>query len=78
MLHETNANKLSRLATYAAHGANAWVLAVVALVLSACLHAAQPASTPVFDGGRAFEHLRQIVAIGPRPAGSQGAELTRL
>jgi hypothetical protein len=68
MLHETNANKVSRHATYAA----------AALVLSACLHATQPASTPAFDGGRAFEHLRQIVAIGPRPAGSQGAELTRL
>ncbi len=78
MLHETNANKLSHHAPYAAHGAHAWVLTVVALVLSACLHAAQPASTPAFDGGRAFEHLRQIVAIGPRPAGSQGAELTRL
>ena len=23
-----------------------------------------------FDGGRAYEHLRQIVAFGPRPAGS--------
>jgi glutaminyl-peptide cyclotransferase len=50
----------------------------VALALSACLHAAQPAMTPAFDGGRAYEHLRQIVSIGPRPAGSQGAELTRL
>ena len=30
-----------------------------------------------FDGGRAYEDLRQIVAIGPRPAGSAGAESTR-
>jgi Zn-dependent M28 family amino/carboxypeptidase len=46
------------------------------IVLSACLQAAQ--SPPAFDGARAYEHLRQVVAIGPRPAGSQGAELTRL
>lgn len=51
----------------------AGVLAVAAI---GCLHAAQPAA-PVFDGGRAYEHLRQIVAIGPRPAGSPGAERTR-
>jgi glutaminyl-peptide cyclotransferase len=49
---------------------------LVALLLSACLQAAQPA-TPAFDGARAYEHLRQVVAIGPRPAGSKGAELTR-
>jgi Zn-dependent M28 family amino/carboxypeptidase len=30
-----------------------------------------------FDSGRAWEHLRQIVAIGPRPAGSQSLEQTR-
>ena len=41
-------------------------LAASALILAAaCLHAAQPAA-PAFDGGRAYEHLRQIVAIGPR------------
>jgi hypothetical protein len=41
-----------------------------------CLHAAQ-APPPQFDGGRAYEHLRQVVAIGPRPAGSPGAAKTR-
>ena len=40
----------------------------------------EPASgrAPVtFDSGRAFEHVRQLVAIGPRPAGSPGIEATR-
>jgi glutaminyl-peptide cyclotransferase len=36
--------------------------------------AQQPAT---FDGNRAFEHLKQIVAIGPRVAGSEGARKTR-
>ena len=36
-----------------------------------------PASEPsqaadTFDSNRAWEHLRQLVAIGPRPAGSAG------
>ena len=30
-----------------------------------------------FDAGRAFEHVRQLVAIGPRPAGSPGIEAAR-
>jgi hypothetical protein len=30
-----------------------------------------------FDGARAFQDLRELVAIGPRPAGSPGAEATR-
>ena len=37
--------------------------------------AAQPAVT--FDGGRAYEHLRQLVNFGPRPAGSPAIERTR-
>src|SRR5512139_1441241 len=48
-----------------------------ALVLAAaCLHGAQPAKA-AFDGARAYEHLRQVVSIGPRPAGSPGAAATR-
>lgn len=48
-----------------------------ALVLAAaCLHGAQPAASG-FDGARAYEHLRQVVSIGPRPAGSAGAAATR-
>jgi glutaminyl-peptide cyclotransferase len=47
------------------------------LLSSACLMVAQPASPPTFDGQRAFDHLRRIVAIGPRPAGSPAAARTR-
>jgi len=35
------------------------------------------APAPKFDSGRAWEHLRQLVAIGPRPSGSPAIELTR-
>lgn len=31
----------------------------------------------VFDSARAYDHLRQIVSIGPRPSGSQGSARTR-
>lgn len=52
-------------------------LAASALVLAAaCLQAAQPAVT-AFDGARAYEHMRQVVSIGPRPAGTPGAAATR-
>ena len=39
--------------------------------------AAKPAATVTFDGARAYEHLRQVVNIGPRPAGSPAIERTR-
>ena len=32
---------------------------------------------PKFDSGRAWEHLRQLVAIGPRPSGSPAIDQTR-
>lgn len=32
---------------------------------------------PKFDGSRAYEYLRQVVAFGPRPAGSVALESTR-
>ncbi len=38
--------------------------------------AAAPAP-PKFDGGRAYDYLRQVVAFGPRPAGSPALESTR-
>lgn len=39
---------------------------------------ARPApSTLTFDGGRAYDHLRQMVSFGPRPAGSPAIERTR-
>ena len=49
---------------------------VSAVVTVACLHAAQSAP-PRFDGARAYEDIRQLVAIGPRPAGSPAIQLTR-
>jgi glutaminyl-peptide cyclotransferase len=33
--------------------------------------------SPAFDSSRAWEHLRQLVAIGPRPAGSPEIEQAR-
>lgn len=39
------------------------------LLLAAAL-ALQTAVAPGFDSNRAWEHLRQLVAIGPRPSGS--------
>jgi Zn-dependent M28 family amino/carboxypeptidase len=47
--------------------------AAVAAVL-----ALQTVTAPAkFDAGRAWEHLRQLVAIGPRPSGSAAIEQTR-
>jgi glutaminyl-peptide cyclotransferase len=34
--------------------------------------ASPPSSTGGFDGGKAYEHVRQLVEIGPRPPGSDG------
>jgi len=47
----------------------------VLMLAGACVSAQAPA--PVFDSNRAWEHLRQLVAIGPRPAGSPAIEQTR-
>jgi len=51
-------------------------LPLLVLASTACLYGVQ-APSPGFDGARAYEDLRQIVAIGPRPAGSPGAAATR-
>jgi glutaminyl-peptide cyclotransferase len=45
------------------------------IVLSACLDATQSATR--FDGQKAFEHVRAMVALGPRPAGSAALAKTR-
>src|ERR1700733_11773743 len=45
--------------------------------LFALMVALQAAMPPRFDAGRAWEHLRQLVAIGPRPSGSPAIEQTR-
>jgi glutaminyl-peptide cyclotransferase len=47
------------------------------LTVAACLGAAPQRPASAFDAARAFRDLEQIVAIGPRPAGSAGAERTR-
>ena len=39
----------------------------------ACAPGADARGAARFDGARAFEHLRQLVAIGPRVAGTPGA-----
>src|SRR5262245_47931526 len=44
-------------------------------LMAALLLKAAPA--PHFDSNRAWEHLRQLVSIGPRPSGSVGSEQTR-
>lgn len=53
---------------------------VTSFAFAACV-SAQPGqdgrTQPRFDGARAFAHLETIVAIGPRPAGSEGAARTR-
>src|SRR6476661_7654110 len=45
------------------------------LALALGLQAMTPAVK--FDAGRAWDHLRQLVAIGPRPSGSTAIEQTR-
>src|SRR6266513_482388 len=37
----------------------------------------QAPAAPRFDSNRAWEHLRQLVAIGPRPSGSPAIEQAR-
>lgn len=51
-------------------------LATLLVALSAAAVCAQPAATR-FDGARAFEDVRKLVLIGPRPAGSPGIEEAR-
>jgi len=56
--------------------------AAAALVMFACggdgaQVAGSSSSSSRFDSGRAWEHLRRQVAIGPRPAGSAESQATR-
>lgn len=37
----------------------------------------QRGAAPTFDSNRAWEHLRQLVSLGPRPAGSPAIERSR-
>ena len=54
-----------------------WVLVFSALCSLPSALCAQAPSAPAFDSTKAYEHLRQIVSIGPRPAGSPGIAQTR-
>jgi glutaminyl-peptide cyclotransferase len=63
-------------------GSGFWfqVLAAAAMLTAAC--AAMPDAQSQkpqagFDSARAYQHLREIVSIGPRPAGSSGLARTR-
>jgi Peptidase family M28 len=49
---------------------------VTILLSAACLNAAQSAAAK-FDSNRAYEDIRRLVAIGPRVAGTPGAEAAR-
>jgi Zn-dependent M28 family amino/carboxypeptidase len=54
------------------------VIVVAAFVgLLAYVEKAPAQSADKFDSNRAWEHLRQLVTIGPRPAGSAGMRQTR-
>src|SRR5262245_65736263 len=37
----------------------------------------QTPASPAFDSNKAWEHLRQLVGFGPRPAGSAAIEQSR-
>jgi len=45
--------------------------------LAAALLLQTATAPPQFDSNRAWEHLRQLVAIGPRPSGSPAIDQTR-
>ena len=60
------------------------ILAAIMLTMAACASSPgaqgpQPKAQgrTAFDSARAYQHLREIVAIGPRPAGSPGITQTR-
>ena len=53
------------------------VCALGPLISAMCAQAPQAQGPVVFESSRAYEHLRQIVNIGPRPAGSPAIERTR-
>jgi glutaminyl-peptide cyclotransferase len=58
------------------------IFAATIVLACACVSAQTPSSeqtqaTPKFDSARAFAHIKELVAIGPRPAGSAGALKTR-
>jgi Zn-dependent M28 family amino/carboxypeptidase len=55
----------------------ALMAAVAVPMLARGARAGYPAKGPGFNGGRAFQDLRHIVSLGPRPAGSKALETER-
>lgn len=53
-------------------------LAALASCSGSATGAPQAPNVPAFDGARAWKHLENQVAIGPRPAGTEAAERTRV
>jgi len=53
------------------------LVALLALCSLLWALSAQAPPKPAFDGARAYEHLRQVVSFGPRPAGSPALDRTR-
>ena len=56
-------------------------LTCAAVLLGGCLSSSpgrEPAASSKFDGRRAYEHIRELCAIGPRPVDSPGASAARL
>ena len=53
-----------------------WIWSVV-LLSTLCCGRTQSTPLQVFDGARAFQDLLELVEIGPRPAGSEGAARAR-
>lgn len=51
--------------------------AIAFVALSVACAQAQPPAAPAFDGKRALEHVRQLVELGPRVAGTPGAQKAR-
>src|SRR5688572_33317807 len=50
---------------------------LLAVLVLACAAVATAASPPVFDGAAALRHIERLVALGPRPAGSEASALAR-
>jgi Peptidase family M28 len=53
------------------------VVLVAAAVVATCAAVRQPATAATFDGAGALAHAGQLVAIGPRVAGTEGAAKAR-
>ena len=60
-----------------ASGVHQLLCAGVFLLAAAACASAQPPAAAAFDGKRALEHTRRLVAIGPRVAGTPGARQAR-